>query len=237
MTDPFKPRDENRRLKILALVCGGLFLVALPILFGDTMCSRQPSTVDRMLAEDQQQREQAAREEAARRKREAAEQAEREAADRAAREREQRVAAVAEQYRSASPAKRMAAVRDECSDRGGCDPLVLTGIAEAAANDGERKALEAYSAKVRKEHALKAGVPERELFARMYEKAMLDQGLNPEKVTATGKYKTTLTVRIWLCSRQFLYDFEKGTIGQQARAAGFTQVECAGGLEGWKQEL
>ena len=211
--------------------------MALPILFGDTMCSRQPSTVDRMLAEDQQQREQAAREEAARRKREAAEQAEREAADRAAREREQRVAAVAEQYRSASPAKRMAAVRDECSDRGGCDPLVLTGIAEAAANDGERKALEAYSAKVRKEHALKAGVPERELFARMYEKALLDQGLNPEKVTATGKYKTTLTVRIWLCSRQFLYDFEKGTIGQQARAAGFTQVECAGGLEGWKQEL
>jgi hypothetical protein len=190
-----------------------------------------------MLAEDQQQREQAAREEAARRKREAAEQAEREAADRAAREREQRVATIAEQYRAASPAKRMAAVRDECSDRGSCDPLVLTGIAEAAANDGERKALEAYSAKVRKEHALKAGVPERELFARTYEKALLEERLNPDGVSATGQYKTTLVVRGWFCTRQFLYDFEKGTIGQQARAAGFTQVECASAVQGWKQEL
>jgi hypothetical protein len=96
--------------------------------------------------------------------------------------------------------------------------------------ESERRIREAQEAAPKTEAEKKQRETDaRVAFARAYEKQLLDEHLNPDAVTAVD---TTLKVRAWFCTRQFLHDFQNGPIAKQAKAIGFKRLECSspGGL-------
>lgn len=136
-------------------------------------------------------------------------------------------------YRVKTAPERLAAVRQVCPP-GRCDRRMLWIIVESSATDAERARLNALAdAAIKSDDKIldaRAAADEpskRTKFAKDYDQQLLDRGMNPDAVRATGPANKTLHVRAWFCSRQFAHDFDVGP----ARAAGFTRFECSSGAE------
>jgi len=209
--------------------------VALTLLLG---CNAKPSGRPFMTPEEQQ----AAREASERREKEAAEhRKEQEAADaeRQQKEAAERREALKAKYAPMTPAQRLSAITRECTE-GPCVHETLIAIASAAATDAERLSL--VNAITRAENAFaekkdrnarndaeKKARDARDAFAVAYDQQLLAKGLNPTSVKAVGADKTTLRLEIGLCSRQFLYEIQRGDIATQLKAVGFKHLECTDG--------
>jgi len=127
-----------------------------------------------------------------------------------------------------TPAQREKALREKCA--GYCDdsdPLI------AAAPPAERQRLRAIAGQIREN----AAADKRKAFAIAYEHVLLERRMNPDSVKATGPKASTLSIRGWFCTKQFMYDLMKGDTPSVAREMGFAKVECDSALGGYEQEL
>jgi hypothetical protein len=178
-------------------------------------------------AQDQQQ-------EAARQREVAAEMEKKQAADleRWKADKARRIAGFAKLTRG----ERRAEMARVCpTDGSDCDERA-DEIVAAGADDSERKALQAVVDKAQVARAVRRrkkydeeDIFAREIFATVYRKQLLDAHLSPDVVSAAGPNKTTLAVGIWMCSRQFIYDVQTGTVGSTAKGLGFKRVQCTFG--------
>lgn len=137
-----------------------------------------------------------------------------------------------------TPAEREQALRDRCSS--GCSTETRANILGAASSSAERaklsSILDGFDAKsARAADARTAGARDR--YADSYDTALLERHRNPDSVTASGAGKTTLAVRGWFCSRQFIFDFANGPDGAEAKGLGFKRLECGNAMETWSQDL
>jgi hypothetical protein len=135
-----------------------------------------------------------------------------------------------------TPAERVEAIRTECA--GDCRHYSLVDIVGAGATDAERTSLkrlaDAAEVKAVRAHQVeeaKVGRENRKSFASTYETALFEKHLNPDGVSTSGDNSTTLVVRGWFCSRQFMYDAQNNGLADQAKAVGFKRIECYSGLE------
>lgn len=150
---------------------------------------------------------------------------------------------VLEELGAMTAGERERALRRRCAL--GCTPD--DAAVRAAATEEERKQLAALAARLdaanqaKREAAARAqeaaqNEAAREQFAALYDRALLDNHMNPDGVDATGPGKTTLRVRGWFCTRQFMDDFRR-TTAATATAAGFKRVECTSSFEHWWADL
>lgn len=183
---------------------------------------------------------------------------EQQARERAAKDREEAERTEArkkrlEQLQAMTPAQRMAELNRLCSPEGACDAEPMQLVAFAAATVAERDSLEKQSEALRKARALaeeraaakadreaaklerEADMAARANFAKRYERRLFERSMNPQSVTTLGSSKETLHVVLFLCSRQYLYDFANGSDGQEARSVGFKKLTCSDGImeDGW----
>jgi hypothetical protein len=145
-----------------------------------------------------------------------------------------------------SPAERRKTIDRACATGAPCDEIQIQGVIRAAADVRERNALDAaavraraawtasVAAATRKQQAAAAAAERaapamaRAKAAEDLDRALLDQHLNPDGVTADGM---TLRIQIWSCSRQFLDDLaHEGDMLRRLRDLGFKQIACSNGL-------
>jgi hypothetical protein len=204
-----------------ALAALGLFLF-WPGMFPTTA---PPPTPEEMAAREATERD--ARE-AAQQRREQKQQAQ---VDQARAALDARIAAMVPQFATMKPAARLAAVTTECGAKGACADETLVAIERAGADDAERKRIHAAIARATDARDERDARAQRESFAAEFERELLDKHLNPDSVTASGPNKATLSVHIWLCSKQFLHDLANDELFlAKVRVRGFKRVECANDL-------
>lgn len=149
----------------------------------------------------------------------------------------------AESLRAMTPEQRVIDLKNSC-EIGDCTASEAADIVASGATDEERRTLgtkskamlaakQASAAKREKQDALRL----RNAYASDFETTLFSQHMNPDGVSATGAEKTTLHVDGWFCSRQFIYDTCHGKIGVDAKALGFTKIECAGAAGAYWQDL
>lgn len=112
-------------------------------------------------------------------------------------------------YKAMSAAERMQAAKNGCYVSSECNAVKMKALF-AAASGAEKTSLEAAA---------------RPVFARQYEKELVDKGKKPDSVTASGKDGTTLEVKGPPCNRFLLSNF-MNDFGDRARTLGFKQVAC-----------
>ena len=77
-----------------------------------------------------------------------------------------------------------------------------------------------------------AGIALRSQFADEFDSRLLADGDNPDSVTATGKDKTTLAVKGYFCSRQWVHDTIQNNNSTRLRILGFKRLECNNAFQG-----
>lgn len=150
------------------------------------------------------------------------------------------------ELRAMSPIERMAELTRLCSKDSECirEEMQLVEFASATVAERDRltkrsealqKARKEAEERADRERERKEDIAARELFAKMYEQELFKRRLNPQRVATEGKDKSVLNVTLFLCSRQWLYDFQNGTDGKRAKSLGFTRVKCSDGFieSGW----
>jgi hypothetical protein len=112
-------------------------------------------------------------------------------------------------YKAMSAAERTEAAKSGCYVSSQCKALETKALFAAAS--GTEKA------------SLKAAA--RPVFARQYEKELVDKGKKPDSVVASGDDGTTLEVKGPPCNRFLLSNF-MNDFGDRARTLGFKRVAC-----------